>query len=640
MPRQPNEFLEFAPFRIDVQERQLLRDGEAIPLTAKAFDVLLLLVRRSGETVTKDEFMSAVWAGTVVEEANLTDNISTLRQALGDDARDPRFIRTVPRRGYKFVASVRSVTNVPEAHKPQVPLSPRPEVADREPTTPPSSPAVDRPSEKGTGRRPGRALVAFAIAAVVLAALGALAYRITAAGVRPQSIAVLPFQPLLASERDPAMEMGMTDALIAKLSRIGDLSVRPTTAVLAYANDDVDVQEVADRLSVDTVVQGTLQRRGDRVRVSVQLVRAEDGTTLWADRFDERMTDIFALQDVISERVASALKVRLSQAERVALARRPTENVEAYQLYLTGLQEWRTFAEPGLQASVRYFNAALKLDPGFAEAHAGLSNSYAVMGIWGPIPAHVAFPKAQESARRALALNPDSADTHVASIVVKLLWERDWAGARKELDVVQELDPQNVGLFTMRGYYYQAMGRPDLALRELERSRDLAPDWQIAKNDLMDAYIEARQFDRAIRESTKAIALDDRPSTPHSTLGSALAATGRYEEALVPLTRILARSHTVRNKATVAWVYGRMGRRAEALALLEELKKDDHPWAAFSVARGSMGLGDHDQAFLWLNRAADQKMPFLWDVRNRFEFDPIRNDPRYAKLLARINLTP
>jgi DNA-binding winged helix-turn-helix (wHTH) protein/TolB-like protein/Tfp pilus assembly protein PilF len=629
------ELYEFGPFLLDTAEQQLLRDGQLVPLTGKAFEVLSLLVRNSGRTITKEEFMAEVWPGTVVEEGNLSDKISTLRQFLGDDAREPVYIRTIQRRGYRFVAEVREVASTGSLP-----------VAE---TAPPLAPVESsRPSPHPAPRTRSRVwtagLLALAVAVVALAIW--MSRRAKPSGETTtgdvRTLAVLPFKPFAAADRDPAMEIGMADALIAKLSGIRDLRVRSTTAVMPYARGNVDILEIAEKLDVDSVLDGKVQKIGERVRVSVQLIRASDGATIWGDRFDERFTDIFALQDAISQRVAAALAVRLTSADREALAKRSTRSVEAYQLYLNGRQQWRTFSDAGLLASINYYNAALKLDPQFAAAWSGLADAYTVISIWGPMDARTAFPKAQEAARKAVEVDPQSGPAHLSMGAVKLLYERDWEGALRELDAVERVEPTNSDLHTMRGYYFQAMGRTEDALVEIRKARDGAPDWQVTKNDVLDSLIDARRFDEAILEAKKAIALDPSPTTPYGVLGQGHAGKGEYDAAIAALQDAIAhaKENSARHYASLAWSHARAGRREKALELLDIVKKEDSPQTAFAVAKVYAGLGDRDQAFAWLNRAADEKFGFLWDMRNRFEFDILRDDPRYAQLLGRIGLKP
>ena len=615
---------EFGPFRLDPSERQLLRGNEPIALTAKAFDVLHLLVRNPGRTVTKEEFMAEVWTGTVVEEANLTDNISTLRQALGDDARAPMYIATVPKRGYRFVGNAGALQASPPAVG----------------GTPPGQPA----------RTPAFRRTAWAAGLIAIVILATLAYRYPPwrsdaprdAVSETRSLAVLPFKPLSPADRDPAMEVGMADALIAKLSQIRQLSVRPTMSVMAYADKEADIGTIGSALDVDAVLDGKLQKSGDRMRVSVQLVRVADGATIWADRFDERFTDIFALQDAISERVAAALQVRLTASQRQSLSRRYTDNTEAYQLYLNGLHQWRTFTQDGLLASVNYQNAAIRLDPNFALAWAGLGKAYNVIGIYGPLTAKEAFSKSIEAANKAIALDPNLADARIPLVAAKLLYERDWDGAARQLDIIQQLDPANADQHTLRGYYYQAMGQTSEALVELRRARDAAPDFAIAANDALLALNDARRFDETVEEARANIALNPNVAMTWNALGEALAGKGEYQEAVEPLQRAVALSHKTpsRHQAVLAWVHGRMGQREKALALIEEIKRAQTPWQPMFVAEAYAGLGDDDQVFLWLDRACDENFGFVWDVRNRHVFDGIRNDPRYAQVLARIKLKP
>ena len=607
MSNDTQDLFDFGSFRLEASERRLSRDGQPVPLTGKAFDVLHLLVRRAGRTVTKEEFMSVVWAGTTVEEANLADNISTLRQALNDDARDPRYIETVPKRGYRFVAEV-------------LPAAPTASVA---------------PS-------PRRWLPAIAVAAVLVIAAVTILRLLPRSAGSAHTLAVLPFKPLVRADRDPALEMGMTDALIARLSRIRSLRVRPTAAIMPYAETATDFREIAAKLDVDSVLDGKLQKSGDRVRVSVQLVRAADGSILWAGRFDEPFTDIFSLQDAISERVATALQIRLTSTDRQALRKRYTDNVEAYQLYLNGIEQWRTFTPDGLMASVNYQNAALKLDPDYALAWAGLAKAYNVLGIWGSVPAREAFPRSQAAAKKGLALDPNIAETHIPVAAGKLFYERDWSGAQRELDAAEELDPSHGDLHTLRGYYLQAMGRPDQALVELQRARDAAPDWEIAKYDLLHAYVIARRFDDALREARKMIALDPGPRDPQWVMGDALAAKGQYGAAIQSLEQAVKPpgAARVRIMGTLAWTYAKAGRPDRALELIEQIRRNDTPWMPMSMAEAYAGLGDHDAVFIWLNRACDDLFPFVWDVRNRHEYDGIRGDARYVQLLARMNLRP
>ena len=634
MSQTTKHLYEFGPFRLDPAERQLWRGQEEISLTAKAFDILLLLVRNGGRTVPKDEFMRTVWPDTTVEEGNLTDNISTLRQILQDDAREPRYIQTVPKRGYRFVAETRQPADDVEFVFRE--RSTERVVIEEERSALPSARSSQMPMVAG----------AVVLAAIVLAAAVYALMRATPANdVRPRTIAILPFKPLVPSSRvDAALELGMTDALITKLSNVHELTVRPTASVMKYMSPDRDFARIAKELGVEALLDGRVQRSGDRVHVTVQLVRAEDGRTIWGDQFNETFTDIFALQEKIAERVASALALRLSTAERQSLARHATANVEAYELYLNGRYHWSTFTGPGLRTSINYFNAAIAKDPNFALAWVGLANAHTVMGIWAYEPKKDAVAGARVAVAKALELDPDLALAHVAAAGLSIFNDWDWDVAKRETERALELDPDNADAHTLHGYYLQSQGKPDEALQELLRARAVAPEWTIAKNDVLWGLIMARRYDDAIAESRRILAIDPDYREAHYILGRALAQKGQYDEAGDALREAQRRSaaSSFRYQPELAWVYARSGRRAEALAMVEGLKKslDENPWLALELAEVYCGLGDPDRAFAMLERSYQERAAFTWRVRLFSHFDVLRNDPRYADLMRRMNLEP
>jgi DNA-binding winged helix-turn-helix (wHTH) protein/TolB-like protein/Flp pilus assembly protein TadD len=642
---------EFGPFRLDMTERQLLRSGQEIAITPKAFQLLHALVENSGHVLDKDALIGRVWADSFVEEKNLADNISILRKALGDDAKEPRYIKTVPRRGYRFVSEVREVVEhgeelllreresahfiVEEEHA-SLPISQASvvEVTPRESLAAPTQPH----------RRVRPALVIIAVALAVGLALGAyVVWKKRGANSQPvaQSLAVLPFKPLVAGSQDPALELGMTDALITKLSNIRQITVRPTSSVMKYAAEGQDLRMAGSELGVDMLLDGRMQRVGDRIRLSVQLVRAYDGSPVWAEKFDEKFTDIFAVQDSISEKIAGALALKLSGEERKGLSKRYTDNVEAYQLYLNGLYHWRKFKQDDLLTSINYFNAALKIDPNYALAYAGLAKSYNVISIWGPLPAAEVAPKAREAAQKAVELDPDLASAHVALGANKLFaW--DWEGARRELERGIELDPATDG-YAPYGYYLQAMGRTEEALVQLRRIKALAPEWQVASNDVLWGLFYARHYDEAIAESRQAISLDPNDGGSYHLLGQAYAQTERYSEAIASFEqgyKVASPDQQPRLLAELGYVQALTGDKGKAAEVISRLKRGPVRLTPFLIAEVYAGLGDNRETFTWLNKACDERVPFLWEVRIMPQFDSIRSDPRYAELLRCINLSP
>ena len=656
-PQQPNTrtgrgenyYYEFGPFRVDIAERQLLRSGQEIPLTPKAFQLLHALVERSGHVLDKDELITRVWADSFVEEKNLADNISILRKALNDDPKNPRYIKTVPRRGYRFVAEVREIVEHGEdllVHEKQ---RTRLVVEEEHDPLPVARRSVNlaMPGESWALLTRGRRKVhlGFFIIVPVVAlvlAFGAYVFWKKSANINSplvQSLAVLPFKPLVAGSQDPALELGMTDALITQLSNIRQITVRPTNSVMKYAAEGQDLRTAGYELGVDMLLDGKVQRAGDRVRLSVQLVRARDGAPVWAEKFDEKFTDIFAVQDSISRKVAAALTLKLSGEELKGLSKRYTDNVEAYQLYLNGLYHWRKFKQEDLLTSINYFNAALKVDPNYALAHAGLAKSYNVISIWGPLPAEEAIPKARAAAQNAINLDPNLASAHVALGANKLFaWE--WDEARRELERGIELDATTDG-HAPYGYYLQAMGKTEEGLAELKRIRDITPEWDVANNDVLWGLYYARHYNEAIAESRQAISLDPNYAGSYHVLGEVYAQTGRYSEAIAILEegyKVASVDQQPRLLAELGYVHaltGDKGKSTEVITLLKEKPVRSTP---FLTAEVYAGLGDKDQTFAWLNKACDERVPFLWEVRVMPQFDSIRSDPRFSELLRRMNL--
>ena len=648
---------EFGPFRLDTTEQQLWRDGEELPLTQKAFKLLMLLVENNGHVLDKNELIEKVWPDSFVEEGRLTDNISTLRKALGDDRKSPHYIKTVPGRGYRFVADVREVREeavalvertrahiiIEEEHaSPLAEASNANEHAFREKTIAPALPAAS------TARR-GLHPAVIAFACVLGGVLAVATYFVLRSKTEQpavqaplaKSIAVLPFKPLVAASADPALEMGMTDALISKLSNIRQITVRPTSSVMKYTREGLDMRAVGAELKVEMLLDGTVQRAGDRIRLSVQLVRVSDGTPMWADKFDKEFTDIFAVQDAIAEKVASALALQLTGEERQGLAKRYTDNAEAYQLYLKGRFHWRTFRMEDLFTSINYYNAALEKDSNYALAYAGMAKSYNVISLYNPHYSAEAVDRARAAAQKAVELDPDLAEAHVALGANKLFaWE--WDEARRELERALELDPAT-DAHTPYGYYLQAMGRPEEALTHLRRTAELAPEWQTARQDVLWGLLYARRYDETAAECLRAMSLDPNDFASYYMLGQTYAQTGRPAEAIAILERGFRVADEHRRQemlAEIGYVYGVTGERGRAAEIIGRLRQVEDRYTNMLVARVRAGLGERDEAFRSLYAACDERCPFLWEVRVMPQFDSLRSDPRYADLLRRMNLSP
>jgi DNA-binding winged helix-turn-helix (wHTH) protein/TolB-like protein len=455
MSDQTKRIYEFGPFRLDAGERVLLRGGQPEPLSPKALEVLLMLVESSGHIVEKGDLMNRVWADSFVEEGNLKVTVSILRKALEADAGDRQFIETVPRRGYRFVANVKELA------------SESAELVVRERTTASitieeSGEGKEREQEKALAAPKRESRVSLPVAISCLAVIGLAIAGVylwtsrTAPGSEMKSIAVLPFKPVAADVRDESLEMGIADTLITKLSNIRNLTVRPMSAVRKYSGLEQDAVLAGRKQRVDAVLDGSIQKVGEKVRVTVRLMSVTDGGTLWTSHFDEKFTDIFAVQDSISKRVAETLAIRLSHEERTLLTKHYTENTEAYQLYLKGRYYWSKRTDEGIKKGIEYFQQAIEKDPLHALAYADLARSYKSSSYYGIYPPSEALPRSKEAVRKALEIDKSLAEAHMALASILETSDWNWQAAEEEFKLAIELKPNDATSHHLYGLFWSA----------------------------------------------------------------------------------------------------------------------------------------------------------------------------------------
>ncbi|HJQ22653.1 MAG TPA: winged helix-turn-helix domain-containing protein [Blastocatellia bacterium] len=634
---------EFGGFQLDALERVLRREGRPVQLTPKALDTLLVLVERSGHIVAKDELMQRLWPDSFVEEGNLAFNISILRKALAEGGGDTQFIETVPKRGYRFTASVRELGGDEAAVVLEQQTTAHiviEEVSDEGPpqsvieaTSP--SPAVARFARL---RQP-RWLVALAAVGVGVVALVTFWLMRPPA---PKSLAVLPFKPLAAGASDQYLELGMADALITKLSNVKQVIVRPTSSIMRYAAGTQDALAAGRELGVDSVLDGSVQRIDDRVRVTVRLLRVSDGAAMWAEKFDEHFTNIFALQDSISQRLASALTLRLTGEEQRRLTRRYTESQEAYQAYLKGRYYWAKWNGGALQKSLDYFEQALAADPQYALAHCGVADVYNLFGYLGLMPPRDAFPKSEAAARRALAIDDALSEAHLSLAKVKLFYDWDGPGFEREIERALDLDPNDADAHSMRGTYLLALGRFDEALAERKRGQELDPLSPLLTIGVAWVHYYARRYDQAIEWDKKTIELDTNFVPAHNDLAMAYLLKGMDAEALNEL--LTARTISGAKPETIAALrqaYGAAGIKGYWQKELELANNEAQhaPVGSMRMARIYALLGDRDRAIEWLNKAYDERNSLLIFAGVLPLYDGLRDDPRFRDLVRRVGLS-
>jgi len=612
---------EFGDFHLDTGQRRLLRrdTGHAVPLTGKVFDTLIYFVEHAGETLDKDVLLRSIWPGVIVEENSLTQNVSTLRQLLGETRGENRYIATISRKGYRFVAAV---TRCEEAAPPDLP------------------PAAAPPLPPPARRRSKLTAVSAGVLLVVMATVGLFFMRTGSQPPIPaatQTLAILPFKPLLPAERNESLELGMTESLISSLGQYRPQAISPLSSVRRYAALDQDAIAAGRALGVDTVLEGSLQRRRDRLRVSVRLLRVADGRQLWAQNFDQDFTTIFDVQDVIATRVARALSVHWG-GSGLSRGAPYTRDPEAYALYASGRLAWTRQTEASLLQAIDFFEQALARDPNYALAYSGLADSQAVLGVFGMRTPHDVFPKARIAADKALAIDPDLAAAHSALGHIKVQYEHDWDGAAREYARAIQIDPSLALTHHRRGLLYAMQGDIERALAASERAQHLEPLWIGPRIAAGNFLYYARRYDESIRLLEQVLALEERADNARATLIRSLICTGDYARAIAEYDK--RPLQTPGSNAFRAQALALSGKRAEAHTELDRVLKlsKERYVAAYDIALIYAALADTDNAFVWLDRALDDRSTLINFLGEDPILESLHADPRFARLVRRVGI--
>jgi DNA-binding winged helix-turn-helix (wHTH) protein/Tfp pilus assembly protein PilF len=576
----PAVFYDFGPFRLDESARVVLRGNDVIPLAVKAFEILYQLIKNRGSVVSKDILMRSVWPDCFVEENNLSQNISALRRALSDDPEHPKYIETIPRRGYRFVAAIREINPVP----------------------------ARRPLNKEG-----------------------------ATGIK--SLAVLPFQSIGATPSSEFLNVGLADALITKLSNIDQIEVRPTASILGYANAQPGWVQAGAELSVDALIGGCIQQAGEKIRVTVQLIAASDGRTLWAGQFDEAFTDIFTVEDSISQQVTRTLMLRLTSEERRRLSHRHTSSPEAHTAYLKGRHFWNRRTEADLHRSIRCFQEAVDHDPSYALAYAGLADSYTVLGGYSGLHPTEAYPRARAAALRALEIDPNIAEAHTSLGDVFMYY--DWRAAESEAEYRKaiELRPDYATAHHFYTWYLMAQRRFDEADAEMRRAVELDPLSPMINTTVGFPAYFARDFERAISHLRKALEMDPYFSLAHTYLGRALLYSGNHARAVEVLRKAVELSEGASLMvAALGNALALTGQASEARELAHALitLRERRYVSAYYIGTIFAGLSDSNESFRWLDLAYKERVNQMVLLPLDPAWDQIRSDPRFDILATRV----
>ena len=633
-----NVLYEFGPFQLDPPERLLLCEGQPVPLSPKAFDLLLTLVDRSGHLVEKEELLKAVWPGAFVEEGNLAVTVSLVRKALNDDRGHHRYIETVSKRGYRFVADVKRLD--------EGEASPA-GIKEAEPIAPNVNPAVTiaGPVPREAGKRKflrPLPLASTAIGGLILLVIvfwnnPILSFR----GYSPvRSLAVLPFHTLSTNSSDKYLVLGMADAVITKLAATGKIVVRPTSSIQQYADTHLTPQAIGREQGVDAVLDGRIQREGDQVRVTVQLIRVRDGVQVWADTFDRQFTDVFALEDALSAMAAQSLRLQLSGEQTRKFTKRSTENPDAYDAYMKGRFFWNKRTESGLNRGLDYFRQAIKLDPGFAEAYSGLADSYATLGLYSVLPPRQAFPTAKNAATRALEMDDSLAAAHAALGFIYFYYEWNPAASSREFLSAFSENPDYAMAHSWYGESLAATGQYPQAIAEAQRAMQDDPLSLIIGSNAGWTFALAHHYNQAVDTLKKTIDIDPNFPRTHFRLGQVYEMRGQYAMAIPEFENAVRLSGNDPYYAgSLGHAYAASGNTIQARAVLQNLhsRVGRQYVPPYAIALIYAGLGDKDQAFRWLQSAVQDRSTSTVFLRSDPELINLRSDPRFAQLSRALN---
>ena len=662
MSKQINQIYEFGDFRLETAEQLLLRRGQPISLTPKAFDTLLVLVQSSGHLVEKDELMKRVWADAFVEEANLARNVWALRKTLEDDNGEHRYIETVPKRGYRFIAPVREVASadtgvliqrrvrariVSEEEE----TSEEPQVRTK-PTIPPGSVVETRGpmtalslSTPRNRKRRNAALGLLAIAILIVAvAIPTVVIRNARSGSTSktiESVAVLPFNNLSNDPELDYLSEGITENLINRLSQVSRLKIIAHNSVFRYKGKQVDPQKVGGELGVQAILIGRLEARGGELSISGELVDARDGTHLWGDHYERKLSDLQSLQGELAQDMASALRLQLSGEEKTRFGQGYTRNAEAYQLYIKGRYFWNKRTTEGMKKGLESFEQAIRLDPDYAAAYVGLADCYGVLSQVGDFSPNDVMPKAKAAALDALRIDETLAEAHASLAMIDELYDWNWKSADTEFKRAIELNPNYATAHHWYAMYLSAMGRNDEALAEIRRAEALDPVSLITDTNEGWILFCARQYDQAINKLQATIEMDPNFANAHYKLALVYEIKGMYKEAVEEHLKSKALSGDISEnveklKAAYA-TSGSKGYYREELRQLKDTSTRGYVLPKYFVLT-ELQLGNTEETLKWLEAAYKERTEPMVYLRVDPRFDSLRSDPRFEDLLRRVNL--
>jgi TolB-like protein/DNA-binding winged helix-turn-helix (wHTH) protein/Tfp pilus assembly protein PilF len=645
--------LRFGAYEFDLRSGELRKHGIRIKLQEQPSQILAILLEHRGEMVTREQLQHRLWpSDTFVDfDHSLNTAVMRLREVLSDSSENPRFIETLPRRGYRFLAPVEekpaSVNEPTPVQTGEVGAS---QSADSkvDSTSPPLLPAFPAFAAKPEQRvrRLRLVTVALSIFAIVLA--GAFAFRYlkrsslaTAPSGQLTSLVVLPFENLSADKDQAYFADGMTDELIAHLAKIRSLRVISRTSSMEYKGAHKTLSQIARDLHVDSVVEGTVLRSGDRVRITAELVQVATDRHLWAETYESQLGDILTLQSHVASAIVNEIRVKLTPEDQVRLATTRQVSTQSYENYLKGRYYWNKRSQEGLTKAIDYFQLAIEQDPNYALAYAGLADCYSIIGsvIVGTVPALEVAPKARAAALKSLELDNTLAEAQTSLATVRFNYDWDWNAAASGFRRAVELNPNYATAYQRNSLYLMSMGRTSESIAEMNRAHDLDPLSISTNFSLGWRLYLAREYDQAIEQLRNTIDMDPDFVLPHLVLGQAYEQKKMYDQAITELRRAVDISQSSPPAvAALARAYAVSGRTTEARKLLDQLMEQSKKRyvSPFYVAIVYAGLGENDQALDWIEKAYKDRSNAIVFAKVDPQLDTLRSTPRFQSLLHRL----
>ena len=649
----PSKIYRFADFEVDVRARQLRKHGTKLKLHGQPFEMLLMLLEPAGEVVSREQMQEMLWpADTFVDfEHSLNTAIKRLRQALNDSATEPRYIETLPRVGYRFIAAVTASEEI-YGDAPALPLQTPSPVGGIPGTTPlTSSPRRTFPWFLG---------LAIAVVAVIGVAVGfnvgktrdrvsgifrssknEAALSAPAKKTR-RSVAVLPLLNLSADPTQTFFADGMTDELTTDLAQFADLRVISRTSAMHYRDASKTAPQIGKELGVDALVEGSVERVGDRVRIRAQLIDCATDRHLWAQSYDRDMRDVLSMQTEAAKEIAEQVRGSVSPLQPTARTANPQPvDPEAYEAYLKGRYFWNKRTQDGLNKSIEYFGEAIAKDPSFAAAYAGLADAYSLLGS-DVLPADVANSKARAAASKAIELDPNIAEGHAALALVEFYYDWNWKQSEQEFRRAIELNPNYATAHQWYGYYLSAMLRFPEAVEQAETAQQIDPLSLSINATLASRYRHAGRIDEALQLDQRTLEMDPNFIPAHFSLAAVYEKQGSWQQAIDEYKKVIELSpEDPAGLAAIGYIYARTGQKADAHKIIGQLTEisKKHYVSSFEFATVFAGLMDANSSMMWLEKAYEKResqMPFL---QSDDRFDSLHSDPRYQSLVRRLGLS-